>query len=530
MKRKLIVIVALLALLASLVGAQDESYSLTIMHTNDVHGDHEPQRDGNGGAARQATVVQQIRGEVANHLLLDAGDRFTGTLFHVQYRGQDSVQIMNALDYDAIALGNHEFNDGSEVLANFVKGLSFPALSANIDFSEDPLLAGLVAPAVVLEVGGESIGIIGLTAPETEVLSKPSKELVFHHNLIDITQEQVDSLSAQGIDKIILLSHIGYAPDLEVAQGVSGVDIVVGGHTNTFLSNTYSGALGAYPTVVESASGEPTLVVQANTKTIYLGRLDVEFDSAGVLTDWDGDAILLSRYITPYPDMSELIAGLAEPIAELTAQPVGETSVALTGTSPRRCRIEECLLGVVITDAMLENTGADIVIQNGGGIRADIDEGEVTLGEVLNVLPFGNLISTLELTGADVLAALENGVSRVEVADNGQPLVDGASGRFPQVAGMRFTFDATQEAGSRIVSAEVISDGEYSPLDPDAVYRIATNDFMRSGGDGYAILETKAMNAYDQGSPLDQVVADYIAANSPLHVELQGRITHQAAS
>lgn len=528
MKHKLIMIFALFVLLVSLVGAQDESYSLTIMHTNDVHGHHEPQRDGNGGAARLATVVQQIRGEGGNHLLLDAGDRFTGTLFHVQYRGQDSVQIMNAIGYDALVLGNHEFNEGSEKLAEFVTGLGFPTVSANIDFSEDPYLAGLVAPTVVLDVGGESIGIIGLTTPETVILNLPSKDLVFHENLVEITQEQVDSLSAQGIDKIILLSHIGYAPDLEVAQGVSGVDIVVGGHTNTFLSNSYSGALGDYPTVLESASGEPVLVVQADTKTIYLGRLDVEFDSAGVLTDWDGDAILLSRYITPDPDVSDLIADLAEPIAVLTSQPVGETSVELTGTSPRLCRIEECLLGVVITDAMLENTRADIVIQNGGGIRADIDAGEVTLGEVLNVLPFGNLISTLELTGADVLAALENGVSRVEVDDNGDPLVDGASGRFPQVAGMRYTFDATQEAGSRIVSAEVMSDGEYSALDPDAVYRVATNDYMRSGGDGYAILETNAMNPYDQGSPLDQVVADYIAANSPLHVELQGRITHQA--
>jgi len=527
MNRISLSVLVLLALVAGIVGAQD-SYELTIMHTNDVHGHHEPQRNGDGGAARQATVVQQIRAEGGNSLLLDAGDRFTGTLFHVQYRGQDSVQIMNAIGYDAIVLGNHEFNEGSEKLAEFVQGLNFPTVSANIDFSEDPYLAGLVAPSVVLDVGGEPIGIIGLTTPETVILNRPSKDLVFHDNLAEITQEQVDSLSAQGIDKIILLSHLGYGPDLEVAQAVSGVDIVVGGHTNTFLSNTYNGALGGYPTVLESASGEPTLVVQADTKTIYLGRLDVEFDGAGVLTDWDGDAILLSRYISPDPEVGGLIAGLAEPIAELTSQRVGETSVALTGTSPRLCRIEECLLGVVITDAVLENTGADIVIQNGGGIRADIDEGEVTLGEVLNVLPFGNLISTLELTGADVLAALENGVSQVEVDENGNPMVDGAAGRFPQVAGMRYTFDATQEAGSRIVSAEVLMDGDYSALDMEAIYRVATNDYMRSGGDGYAILETNAINPYDQGSPLDQVVADYIAANSPLNAALEGRITHQA--
>ncbi len=527
MTRKLVSAFILLVLVAGLAGAQD-AFELTIMHTNDVHGHHEPQRSGDGGAARQAAVVQQIRAEGGNSLLLDAGDRYTGTLFHVQHRGQDSVRIMNAIGYDAFVLGNHEFNEGSENLAEFVQGLDSPTVSANIDFSADPYLAGLVAPSVVLEVGGESVGIIGLTTPETVILNLPSKDLVFHENLAEITQAQVDSLSAQGVNKIILLTHLGYGPDLEVAQAVSGVDVVVGGHTNTFLSNAYAGALGEYPTVLESASGEPVLVVQANTKTIYLGRLDLEFDADGLLTDWDGDAILLSRYITPDPAVGALIAELAEPIALIRAVPVGESAVELTGASPRLCRIEECLLGNVITDAMLENTGADIVIQNGGGIRANIDAGEVTLGEVLNVLPFGNLISTLDLTGADVLAALENGVSQVAVDENGNPLVDGAAGRFPQVAGMRYTFDATQEAGSRIVSAEALRDGEYSALDPEAVYRIATNDYMRGGGDGYSILETNAMNPYDQGSPLDQVVADYIAANSPLSAALEGRITHQA--
>ena len=528
MKHLLILVSVLLILLVGAVGAQDDSFALTIMHTNDVHGDHEPQRSGDGGAARQATVVNQIRADVENSLLLDAGDRFTGTLFHVQYRGQDSVQLMNAIGYDAIALGNHEFDDGSQVLADFVTGLDMPSLSANVDFSADPLLAGLVAPSMVLEVGGEQIGIIGLTTPETEILAKPSEYIVFHYNLIEITQEQVDMLTAEGINKIILLTHIGYQADLEVAQNVSGVDVVVGGHTNTFLSNQYSGALGEYPTVLESISGEPILVVQADTKTIYLGRLDVEFDAAGVLTDWDGDAILLSKYIAPDPAISDLIAEMAEPIAELRAMPVGEAAIDLTGTSPRLCRIEECLLGNVITDAILDETGADIAMQNGGGIRADIMAGTVTLGDVLTMLPFGNLISTFDLTGADVMAVLENSVSRIELDDANNPVVDGASGRFMQVGGLRYTFDATQEVGSRIVSADVMVDGEYMPLDAEAVYSVASNDYVRAGGDGYATLANNAINPYDFGSPLDQVVADYIAAHSPISAMMEGRISHQA--
>ncbi len=526
MKAKSLVISALL-LLVSLAAAQDDSFSLTIMHTNDVHGHHEPQRDGSGGAARQAAVVQQIRDEVDNHLLLDGGDRFTGTLFHVQYRGQDSVQIMNAIGYDAMVLGNHEFDDGSQVLADFISGLDLPALTANVDFSEDPLLAGQVDPSVILEVGGESIGIIGLTSPETAILSKPSKTLVFERDLIGIAQQQVDAMTAAGVNKIILLTHIGYGADLEIAQAVSGVDVVIGGDSNTLLSNTYAGALGEYPTVLESASGEPVLVVQAGTRTVYLGRLDVEFDADGLLTDWDGDAILLSRYISPDPEVADLVADLAEPLAALNSQPVGEASIALTGASPRLCRIEECLLGNMITDAVLEETGADIVFQNGGGIRADIDAGEVTRGEVLTVLPFGNLISAFELSGADVIATLENSVSRIQLDEDNNPMVDGASGRFMQVAGLRYVFDATQEVGSRIVSAEVLRAGEYVAVDPAAIYRVATNDFIRAGGDGYSVLADNAINPYDQGRPLDQVVADYIAANSPITVALEGRIAHQ---
>lgn len=515
--RKSLILVCLLvfALTISFVVAQDEeTYELTIMHTNDTHSWHEPNDDGDGGAARQATVVQQIRDEVENSLLLDGGDRFTGTLFHVQWRGEDSAQIMNAIGYDAMTLGNHEFDEGDEVLAGFVQSLDFPVVTANVDFSESPSLAGLIDPYVVLDVGGEQIGVIGLVTPESDILSSPGDELVFEHDLIAVTQAMVDELTEQGVNKIVLATHIGYAADLLVAQGVSGVDVVVGGHTNTFLSNSYAGAIGEYPTVVESASGEPVLVVQASTQTLYLGRLDTEFNADGVLTDWDGDVILLSRYIEPDLDVSVIVAGLAAPIEELRNTPVGESGVFLVGDR-NVCRVSECNMGNLITDAIRENTGVDIAVMNAGGIRADIDEGAVTLGEVLTVLPFGNLISTFELTGTDVWAMLENSVSQVE----------DVAGRFLQVSGLRYSFDATQEAGSRIVSADVWQDGEWVALDLEATYRLAANDFIRNGGDGFAMFAENAINAYDQGSPLDTVVADYIVANSPVAPEVEGRIT-----
>jgi 5'-nucleotidase len=333
------------------------------------------------------------------------------------------------------------------------------------------------------------------------------------------------------VNKIILLTHIGYNADLEVGQAVSRVDVIVGGHTNTFLSNTYQGALGEYPTVLTSASGEPLLVVQASTKTKYLGRLDIEFDADGVLTAWEGDAILLSRYVADDPEISDMIAGLAEPIEELRATPVGEAGVFLVGDRAV-CRHVECILGNLITDAMIAETGAQIAFENGGGIRANIPNDDtpdelgfdtpvtVTLGDVLTVLPFGNLISTLGLRGEDLWAALEHSVSRAENPENE------GTGRFLQVSGLRYTWDGSQEVGSRLISVEVLNaEGNYEPLDLHVVYTVVTNDFTRTGGDGYEMLRDNAIDPYDFGRPLDQVVADYIAINSPVTPEIEGRIT-----
>lgn len=524
--RSYIVFLMLLLLLQPLLAQDEEGFTMTIMHTNDVHAYHDADGDGNGGAAREAAVVYQIRDEVDNTLLLDGGDRFTGTLFHMQWQGQDSAQIMNMIGYDAMTLGNHEFDNGDEVLAAFIDELTFPVVTANVDFSASPILAGKVSPYVVLEVGDEQIGIVGLVVPETEILSSPGPELVFEHDLVAVTQAMVDELTEQGVNKIILLTHIGYNADLMVAEGVSGVDVVVGGHTNTFLSNTYAGAVGEYPTVLESASGDPVLVVQASTATQYLGRLDVEFDADGVLSDWEGDAILLSRYITPDPEVSDLVAGLAEPIAELQNTVVAEAGVFLTGDRTY-CRVEECNLGNLIADAFRAETGAQIAFMNGGGIRDDIDEGPITVGEILTVHPFSNLIATFDLTGEDVIATLEHAVSNLTLDDKGNVARADLAGGFLQVSGLRYSIDVTQEVGSRIVSVEVQDEvGNYVPIDPLAIYSVATINFIRTGGDGFEVLNNNAIDPYDNGRLDFEVVQDYMIEHSPVAPELEGRISY----
>jgi 5'-nucleotidase len=526
MARKVLLLLVMFVMVVSMVSAQEDTFALTVLHTNDTHTWHEPQGDGNGGVARQAAVVNQIRAEGGNVILLDGGDRFTGTLYQTQYFGQDNVQIMNLLDYDAMALGNHEFDYGEDVLLSFLQELNFPAVAANIDFTAFPELDALVEAFTILEVGGQQIGVIGLTTPETATISNASPDIAFMSDLATVAQAAIDALTAQGINKIILLTHTGIAEDMVLAPQLTGVDVYIGGHSHTLLSNAYTAGTQEFPVVLEGADGSPILYAQAGERNIYLGRLNVVFDAEGVLTSWNGDTILLSRYITPDPDMQALMDELAGPIETLRATPIGaEAGVYLTGNR-RVCRVEECTMGNVITDAMRADTGAQIAIMNGGGIRADIDEGEVTVGEVFTVLPFGNTVATFDLTGADVIAALENGVSRIALNENGQVERDGASGRFPQVSGIRFSYDPNLEAGSRIVSVEVLGDnGEYTPIDPAATYSIVSNNFMRQGGDSYSVFLENGMNVYDFGSPLNDVVVNYMIANSPVVAEIEGRIT-----
>ena len=510
--------------LTATVQAQD-SFKLTLLHTNDTHSHHEPQSNGDGGVARQAAVLAQIRAEGGNTLLVDAGDRFTGTLFHQYYQGRDNVKLMNALGYQAMALGNHEFDNGLEVLGKFVAAAQFPVLAANISADDVPELSQ-VAPSAVVEVGGQKIGLIGLVTAETPeiTINFPGKEkLQWRDDYAAIVNAEAQKLSSEGVNKIILLTHIGLGVDESVAAQLQNVDVIVGGHSHTLLSDTYKDA-GAhiYPESVEDADGNPVYIVQAGDRTQYLGRLDLQFDADGKVTRARGDTILLSRYITPDPAVQTMLDELAQPINELKQTPVsgndGQTVISQVMLSNKDCRIGECAIGNLISDALRAETGAQIAIMNGGGIRADINEGPVTIGEVLAVLPFGNTAATLKLSGADVLAALEHGVSRIGAGSG--------TGRFGQVSGIRYSFDASKEVGSRITSADLQqADGSYVALDPAAQYSIVTNNFMRNGGDGYTMFQHNAIDAYDFGRPVEEILIDYMIANHPVTTQPEGRIT-----
>lgn len=533
-----LVVVGVLALaLAALPAAAQEGgdFTLTVLHTNDTHAHIEQFDSGGstcneekaaagecfGGVARRATKIAELRGTASNPILVDAGDQFQGTLFYTQYKGAEAAEFMTMLGYEAMTLGNHEFDDGPANLGNFLDSVSFPVVSSNIDASAEPAIDGGFVKSAVLDVGGDKVGIVGLTTNTTPSSSSPGPTVAFG-DYVPALEPVIAELEAQGVNKIVLLSHIGYVDDQTLAAAIDGIDVIVGGHSHTFLSNTAEDASGPYPTVVDSPSGAPVLIVHDGSYGKYLGNLEVTFDADGVPTSWQGDPILLDNSVAEDPAVLARVEELAQPLEELRSTVIGQTEADLDGDRAS-CRFAECTMGNLITDAMIwgsQNDGVQIAIENGGGIRASIAAGDVTLGQVMEVLPFGNTLATFGLTGADLIAALENGVGRAENPDNE------GTGRFPQVSGMRYTWDGTKPVGERIISAEVKNaDGSFSPVDPEAVYQIASNDFNRRGGDDYTVFAENAIDPYDFGPPLDQVVADYITEYSPLNVQLDGRIT-----
>lgn len=520
--RYISLLLLLLSIINPFVSAQDEEpFTLSIIHTNDTRAAHLPDANGNGGAARLAAVVNQIRAQNPNSVVIDAGDRFTGTLFHTQYRGQDQVQIMNLIGYNAMALGNHEFDNGDKVLADFINGLNFPVLSANLDVSGSPDLNSRVLPYTIIDMSGRQIGVIGLTTAQTTEISNPGDALIFNSNYAAIANEYAAVLEDLGVNVVILVVDVGPGEAEVLIPELVGVDVVIGGRSQTSASTL----AGDYMLEFENMAGDTIYYVQAEANTRFVGRMNMTFDADGFVTGVNGELIFLSRYITPDPTVDALVADLYEQVRALSEQPIGATATAVLDGRREVCRVEECSLGSVIAESMRFTSGAQIAIMNGGGIRASIDAGDITLGEALSVQPFSNLLSTFQLSGADLITALENGVSGVSVTD-GVIGRSGLSGRFPQVAGIRYSYDPTQAVGSRIVSVEIqAEDGSFSPIEPDTLYTVVTNGFIRTGGDGYTVLAERSVNPYDFGALDIEASIAYFAYLGTIEPVIDGRIT-----
>ncbi|XP_049854135.1 protein 5NUC-like [Schistocerca gregaria] len=440
----------------------------------------------------------------------------------------------------ALSLGNHEFDNGVAGLVPFLENASFPVVAANLDTSEEPELAAspLVKSVVLHLPGGPDVGIIGYLTPETKVIAFTGK-VKFLDEVASI-KEEAERLKREGINILIALGHSGYKTDQRIASEVPDIDVVIGGHTNTFL---YTGdapdsevPVDLYPKIITQPSGKKVPVVQAYAYTKYLGNLTVVFDQNGELKSFTGNPVLLNSSVE---EDSEILKALEEWRAEVdnsTKEIIGKTRVLLDGAA-EHCRLFECNFGNLVTDAMVYTnaksyhgngwTNAPIALFNGGGIRSSIDtssDGNVTKEDILTTLPFQNTLFFEKINGSQLLAALENGVYYYE------EVTTRGIGSFPQLSGLKVTYNIRKPAGARVQEVLVLC-GEcrvptYSPLIESDIYGVIIPAFMKQGGDNYKVFENSI-----ESSSLDyidsDIVADYIKQKSPVYPAIEDRISFE---
>ncbi|MET1114103.1 MAG: 5'-nucleotidase C-terminal domain-containing protein, partial [Comamonas sp.] len=498
-------------------------------------------------------AIESLAAHSANVLKLHAGDAQTGTLYFNRAGaiGEADAALMGAVCFDAFTLGNHEFDQGDSGLKRFIDLLhrgpcKTPVLSANVHFGANSALfparaPGYVNKSVVLQRGGQLIGLIGLTmAGKTRNSSNPDFDTTFEDETVS-AQREIDALRAQAINKIVVMSHIGYDHDKAVIPKLSGVDVVVGADSHSLLGPASLAAYGvgspagAYPTQLTNKDGKPVCLVQAWEYSQMVGELKVSFDASGDVTRCAGtphvligDRFTVGGAAATEAQTASILADAGasgflrvttpSAAAAATLQPfkdkVESFSRSQVATVPRElcsrrvpggigtsdysrssvaCNAEGSVglrggdIQQLVAQAYLEVAnanygGADISLQNGGGVRVPLS-GNVSAANVLEVLPFGNLLLRLDVTGQEVKSMLEDGMQAVYGAG-------GSTGSYPYTGGLRFDVDATAARGSRVAHVEVrdAATGAWGLLDPKKTYKLFALGFNASGGDGYATL------------------------------------------
>lgn len=493
--RRFVALAVLLALFSLFGLAAD--VQLTVLHLNDTHGYLSSLEDRKvapgqmrGGAAYWGDLIQRERAKnPEGTLLLSAGDMYQGTPVSNVFRGKPMVEVMNVLGFDAQALGNHEFDWGLQTLSELQAMARFPYLAANVT-GPDGKAPAQTRPWVMLVRKGVKIAVIGLSAPETAYTTRPDnvRGFVFAEPA-RVLPPLLKKVRAEGARVVIVLSHLGVDADRRLAQEVPGVDLIVGGHSHTALL------------APEKVGG--TWITQAGYNGIWLGVTRLLVDTkrktgiqlaprSGLMDVNAGPGIPSDAHV------ARIVDGYAEKIKPEFARVVGESEVDLLQSSRG-----ESSMGNLVTDSMREASGADIAIQNSGGIRAGIARGPITMEKVFSVLPFDNLLVTVELTGAQIREIAEKAVAE--------------GGRILQVSGMRVVY---RREGERMTLREISAGG--SPLDPSKTYRVATNDFLVMGGDNLKTFQQGKVLVY--GGTLRDVLVDYLKKHSPVRNGLEGRI------
>ena len=484
------------ALAAAGPAARAEPVTLTIVHVNDL--DRLDGSGDRGGVARLAAVVKEVRANARHVLVTNGGDAISPSLLSSFDRGAHMIDLFNRIGFDAMAVGNHEFDFTPAVTVERIAEAGFPMLSNNAIEPDGTLIDG-VTEHLLFEVGPYRVGVFGLTTATTAVKSAPAP--VTFRPATEVAAEQAKKLREAGADLVIALAHTDRAEDAALMRQ-GAVDLLLSGDDHDMKIE-----VGADTTFVES--GE-----QAEFVTVVDITMDTVEGRRGPRFAWQpAFRVVNTAFVAPDPELQSAVDGYLSRLSEELDVEIGSTAVELDS---RRSVVRGRETGIanLIVDAMRAATGADAAMTNGGGIRADrvYAPGTVlTRRDVLSELPFGNRTVVLEVTGADLLAALEVGVAGVE---------DGFGG-FPHVSGMAYRFDASKPAGQRIAGVTVGG----APLDPARVYRLATNNFLGRGGDGYTMFAS-APRIVDKnaGRLMTAQVIDAIAAAGEVAPRVEGRI------
>lgn len=477
----------------SLASLNSFAWDLTILHVNDVHSaaagvnDRGPVYDDTnavGGLARVTAFVADEKAKAKVQckgvLALDAGDFWQGTHFFRTGGMPWAQDVMRRMPWDAVTLGNHEFDLGCETLGQYMKELPFPVLAANLEKNPAcPLSTAPLPSTVVKDFDGVKVGVIGLANDEVKDISEACPATDFADRATALARAAAE-LEKAGVKHIIAVTHVGYEADQALARAVPAIDVIVGGHTHSVLGD-HLHTEGPYPTVIPHKDGSQTLVVQAGRSTRYLGRLTVSFDDTGRIVQFQGELEELVPSLRRDKAMHEFVERSLEAIRADQKRFVGvNTSTLPDGLDP--CREGDCLSGMATVDAFLawgRPRGAVAAILNGGAIRAAMPIGRVTYADLLDIHPFGNRIQLAAVSGAVLREALEHGISEPDVIGP----------RLLQTAGLRYRINPAAQVGKRIMSAEIRTDeGVWEPILPDNFYRIVTISYLLGGGDHFSML------------------------------------------
>ncbi len=463
-----------------------DQVTITLLHCNDVY-EIAPVA-GAGGFAPFMALLAAERARNPYTITTFGGDLLSPSLMSGLTKGSQMIDLTNAIGVQVAVLGNHEFGFGPELAAERIKAARYPWLGTNVLGPDGTPAVGSV-DLQLFELGGYKLGFFGVLTPDTATLSSPGDTISFAAPPV-IAAAAAKRLREMGADVVVAMTHLYFADDQNLLAGIDGIDLVLGGHDHDPIS---------------FLEGD-TLIAKAGSDMHYLAAIDLHLGRAMVK---DKEVVVVTpswRFlptagVTPEPDVEAIVARWNTTLDRELAVPVGIAKVELD-TRRGSVRSKETNFGDLVGDALRNATGAEVALTNGGGIRGDrlYPTGtELTRKDILTQLPFGNVAVLAEVNGADLLAALENGVSQVE----------DTAGRFPQVSGLSFVFDATKPAGSRIVEAKVGG----APLDPAGTYRLATSDYLLGGGDGYASLKgAKAIIDRSAGRLLASTVMNYITA------------------